>query len=353
MAWSWAADGFDHYFTLSAGASPPDGGPITIVCLLRPTSNFVGPIRGLAGGSASYSIHSDSGKWFTDNDFSAGFGFALNSYQVVALSKAAGSAAVRWHQTTESGGTYGAWSHANGPTIGDGSNPVDAITIGLSYQRMAGQIAAIALWTSALSDGAVEALGTSAMATWLAAGPSAAWQFNAAPALGITDLTGGGANSTSLTGTAPTLDTTNEPPGWTYAGGSIVVNIGQAVTTATAQPVGRLKAVTLGQALGLHAAQPVGRLKTYSLGLAGEADTATAISRLKLRSIGQPATTSTAQPVGRVKAVHIGRATETDAAIALQRTAATTPDYARRVTARQATNRVTARTGAARVTARP
>lgn len=218
MSYFFAGDGFDHYWTLAAGAVPSGNTALTVLGLFRPTANISGPIRALKAGSASWSIHADNpGKWYTDNDFSSGFTLSLNNWQMIGLTLPAGGAGtVRWDGNFASGGVYGGWSSAAGPTISAGAAPIDALTFGLAYGRMVGNVAAMAVYAGGLSSAAIAAIGTSSGNAWMAAGPAAYWQCNTNPALGVTDQTGNGANSTGLTGTAPTLDTVNEPPGWTY-----------------------------------------------------------------------------------------------------------------------------------------
>lgn len=226
MSWAFANDGFDHYWNLAIGAVPSGNVALTWVGLIYPTNGFCGPMRALKAGSGSWSAHADSSKWYTDNDFSSGFTFSLNNWQMLALTIPAGGAGTtRWHGNFVSGGSYGGWSHANGPTISAGAAPIDTLTFGLSYARMAGNIAAMAVYDSALTDTDVVNLGTSSGNTWMTAGPKAYWQCNSSPASGVVDQTGNGANSTSLTGTAPTLDTGNEPPGWSYYTASSSVTV--------------------------------------------------------------------------------------------------------------------------------
>lgn len=217
MSYFFAGDGFDHYWILAPGAVPSGNSALTILGLFRPTANVSGPLRATKAGVGSWSIHADNpGKWFCDNDFSSGFTFSLNNWQMIGLTLPAGGAGtVRWDGNFASGGVYGGWTSLPGPTIPAGAGPIDALTFGLAYGRMVGNIAAGAVFP-ALSSAAIAAIGTSSGNAWMAASPLAYWQCNTNPALGITDQTGNGANSISLSGTAPTLDTVNEPPGWTY-----------------------------------------------------------------------------------------------------------------------------------------
>jgi hypothetical protein len=80
------------------------------------------------------------------------------------------------------------------------------------------------------------------MDDWLAGNPAAAWQFNqASTSDSVTDLTGGGADQTGISGTTVVTD----PVGWTYHTGTPTV-----VPDGIAVPVG-LGSPALAQALTL------------------------------------------------------------------------------------------------------
>lgn len=221
MSWLFPDDGIDRFITMASGAAPVDGGPITIVFMIKPIGNNGGIIQGIRTGSPVYSqlwVNGPPIQYFGEGDFTGGTNIDLNNWQVVAYSKANGSAALRWHLATNLAGVP-SWVHNTGGTIGDGTGPIDSITLGLSHFRMAGFMAAGAVFGTALADLAVEALGTTSMATWMAATPLAAWQFNQDPTIDVQDLTGGGANQTAHAATRPTLSADN-PPNWTYFSGA-------------------------------------------------------------------------------------------------------------------------------------
>lgn len=212
MGWLFPADGFDHWFTASPGAVTTDGGPITVMSLVYPINGNCGLLAGMTAASAyEWEINGDTSKWFGTGDFSGLATMTLNTWQWIGYSKATGSAAMRWHNQIYSGGSWGTWAHTAGSVIADGASATDHLQYGLSHQRTQGRRFIDAVWNTVLTDLAVEAAcvtGNSLMA----ATPAACWQCNLSPAGGLIDLTGGGANSTGLTGTAPTLDTTQEPP---------------------------------------------------------------------------------------------------------------------------------------------
>lgn len=117
-------------------------------------------------------------------------------------------------------------------------------------------------------------------------------------------------------------------------GGAKFVAVGQALETATANAVARLKLRSTGQSTETDAAQAVGKLKnrdtgapeeistasvmahykTVNPGQAVETDTTTAVGRLKVRSIGQAVETQAAQAVGKLKLRSVAEAFESDLA---------------------------------------
>jgi hypothetical protein len=117
----------------------------------------------------------------------------------IAVSKATGNVAPRFHKQVKSTGT---WTHAAGASMANGTSPSGGnLTIGaVATDWFKGDIAAVAVWTTALSDATLEGLG----ATWtavLAASPQAAWLLNqASTATSLTDAVGT-ANQTAISGT--------------------------------------------------------------------------------------------------------------------------------------------------------
>lgn len=204
------------------GNAPVNGGNTTIIALVYPTVSFSGVFRlELSNNNAVYGMLADSNKWYGENDFGAGGpATTQNAWQVIAMTKASGNTTSRWHKATGLGGTV-SWLHVDGDSIVDGSGPATQLRLfGVGTgngSRMVGNIAAVAVYNSNMADLQIEALGATSMANWLAAAPKAAYQFNTNPTLTLTDLTGGGANQTNTPSVYPTLDTSNEPPGWAYA----------------------------------------------------------------------------------------------------------------------------------------
>lgn len=142
---------------------------------------------------------------------------------------------------------------------------------------------------------------------------------------------------------SPTGEWRPQPPG--PAKPDIIIAIGVAAETDSAQPLGRLKARTIGIASEAAAAQTVGRAKTKALGVASGTDTALALGRRHSRSLGIAGETDTAPAVGRAKARTLGIAAAADSALPLGRSKvkplgiASETDTAQGVTAPVATRR--------------
>jgi hypothetical protein len=122
----------------------------------------------------------------------------------------------------------GAWSNqtatssanADGASVAGGTMTFGSAT--------AGRIAVAAIWNVALTLAQAEALSTNLQtADWqntalVGTAPQGLWEFNQTSiATNVQDLTGGGANQSSIVGT--TVTTGDDPPGWTFGtGGSSV-----------------------------------------------------------------------------------------------------------------------------------
>lgn len=92
-------------------------------------------------------------------------------------------------------------------------------------------------------------------------------------------------------------------------------DIGTALETDAAQPVGRIRATTAGVAAETDTAQPVGRTRTTTAGVAAEAEQAQAVSSIRATTAGVAAETDAAQPVGRTRTTTLGTALEGELAL--------------------------------------
>jgi hypothetical protein len=79
MSLSFPGDGFEHSLSGPRGGAPANAGNFTVSLLIRCTGSTIGVIEGLASGSRNWTVHSDTGKWYTTNDFTAGFGSTNNN----------------------------------------------------------------------------------------------------------------------------------------------------------------------------------------------------------------------------------------------------------------------------------
>lgn len=234
----------------SLGNAPPDQGPITIGVLAKmdaATGDFW-MIQGSAGATAVWGMLavSNSGeRLYMENDFDAtgASGLTGGAWRWYVVTKAAGSNKPRWHVWDLSG----AWTHVDGGTnVGDGSGPITQLRVGNNAnlnRNWRGLIAVDAAWASVLNDAAVEAAFTLNASATLAAGPAFMHRWNqASTATSVTDDTGGGANQSSITGTAVSAD---DPVGYNYnlstsvdASGDITATAGRT-GAATVEPGGQ------------------------------------------------------------------------------------------------------------------
>lgn len=130
---------------------------------------------------------------------------------ILAVTKAAGSTAPRFHKCVLS---TGVWTHGVGDNpVGDQTITTTDVQIGESDgEYFGGSILCEAVWLSNLasvSDAALEAAlaASGGWAGWLAQSPSAAWALDqASTATAVTDATGHGSDQTSTSGTGVDAD---------------------------------------------------------------------------------------------------------------------------------------------------
>lgn len=152
---------------------------------------------------------------------------SVDTWYLVACGKATGSNTPRVHIYN-----YGtnAWTHENtGAAITDATavGTTGSLAIGArnADQFMPGDIAIAGFWASNLTDGEVERLPIR-LPDWYALAPTGLWLLDqGATTMSVPDLTGGGGNQTSLTGTAVS---SNAVPLLTYGGGPWLVTRPQA-----------------------------------------------------------------------------------------------------------------------------
>lgn len=278
MSRQFDTSGGADYITFSPGNAPPDQGPITIAVLAK-ASTVAGftmwMCRGNKTGTAVWGFLTSNNagpKLFGENDFGNGVAGLSTSWRWYVMTKAAGSAIPRFHVWDLSG----AWSHTDNTTnVGDGTGAIDTLYLGgngSASNNWRGSIAVAATWTSALSDGAIEAAMTLRASDTFAASPGWMVRLNqASTATSVTDDTAGGGNQSAITGTSVDAD---DPPGYSYAltnnvNGAVsqTITVTGAATAAVDRPATVSQTATITGSVTADA--PRGTTATQTVALAG------------------------------------------------------------------------------------
>lgn len=245
---------FSDQVGFNLGAATFGQGPITIACLIKPTST-TGTRRIIEAATAAiaetYGILIDSGTYFCVSLFANGPAAPTNDWQWIAFSKATGTVTPRFHFRNVT--AAGAWSHTNpAGTANNGVTPPASLTVGAfnSTGFYQGLIAALAIWGTQLSDGQVEAACTLAASDLAASTPAWGTLWNqGSVATPVPDFTGNGGNQLSISGT---LVNAEDPPGFNYSlvstvSGTGLADLGALGATASGTPiVGGIAAGSLG-----------------------------------------------------------------------------------------------------------
>jgi hypothetical protein len=212
--------------TLSLGALGFAFGPGTIALIIRSPATFTnGAVMFSAGSSTTVGYRlSNSGTagkvQLVCNSSAAAnptTNLAASGWNLVAVTKATGTAAPRFHFYTYSTNVF---VHENSATsIANASAPTTsaafAATQGGAASFWSGDIAVAGVWNVVLADQDIESLAFS-LPPWLANNPKGLWVLDqAAVAQLVPDLSGGGANQSAITGTAVSA---NSVPVWTPYG---------------------------------------------------------------------------------------------------------------------------------------
>jgi Concanavalin A-like lectin/glucanases superfamily len=173
--------------------------------------------RESGGGARIIFYRSNTNKattWINGTNSEVGAEIAEGSWYIVVVSKASGSVKPTIHLQK----VGAAWAHtegsaalANAASMTGGHIALGQVETG-SGEAFKGDIAAVAEWTSALSNAEVEALGSvSTLSEWgTAKGAAGLWLFNQASVTEeVKDQTGNGANQSGRTGTTAIAE---EPP---------------------------------------------------------------------------------------------------------------------------------------------
>src|SRR3990172_427971 len=289
---------------------------------------------GLAGNTARYGMNGSGADVFrahigTTQITAPTIAITGGAWQVLAVSKATGTVAARFHKYLYSTDAH---SHENDDaTVANSSAPTTNVYLGtdgtVTVDGLDGDLLIAAVWDVVLSDAQFEALPFS-LAAWFAVQPKGLWLLDQdTTAQKVLDLTGGGANETALAGT--TIGTASVPvfgyeapiliPTRAAAAGQTIA-LWQVTETDLAQAVSGRKTKALGQVTETDLAQALTARKTLVLGQATETDLAQAITRLvagQTIPLGQVSETDLAQALGVRKTKALGQVTESDLAQSL------------------------------------
>lgn len=134
-----------------------------------------------------------------------------DGWSLVAAAKASGSVKPRFHRYVFS---TGAWTHEDAASNLADSALVNSGTIGVGEAAWTGDIQTAAVWNRVLTDAEIELLPMSLLA-WLNSAPVFLWHLDQENVSQLVrDLTGGGANQTTITDTA----VVDGPPGFAHGG---------------------------------------------------------------------------------------------------------------------------------------
>lgn len=229
--------------TLSLGALGVAFGPSTVAIIADQTADAVVQKEPFYAGAAT----TGATRWILRHETTGGVGIQLGAstataptctwrggWRLIAVTKATGTVAPRFHQYDYGAGT---WTHENAAgTLGNSGIPATSATIGSrpgGTNAFNGDIEIAGVWDVAMTDDQVEALAFS-LSPWFAAQPKGLWLLDqAATTQSVPDISGGGANQSALSGTAVA---TNHPPVWNRYGDVVVVTRESAAAAPTAIP---------------------------------------------------------------------------------------------------------------------
>ena len=216
MSVNFGAASSDIRFSIG-GAANIGNGAFTMLALwkLNGSNYSSGIVAGYNSTTERQAFLMDTGHLFGTGDFSSGYGtFSGTDWFWFGLSKPAGSAHYRGHIRDYT--TAGAWSHGEAVGAANHTDPgtSDSIRIGSNSSTSAatGDVAVVAVFTSALADAAIETACTSALSDLIAASPVWAVAIKQSAPTSLLDLIGSG-NETSRTGT---ITATTDPPSYNF-----------------------------------------------------------------------------------------------------------------------------------------
>jgi hypothetical protein len=220
-------NGTTDVITLALGAlSGMTFGTIAVLCRRTDETQWMGAFSTrTSGGTAEVYIDiapsgSSNNLWYSyASTGNAGLAVtAADDWVWTVIAKGTGSVAPRTRKKVMSTGT---WTNANGAAIGNGTSPSGgSLQIGNSGgDFFKGDIAAVAVWLSLVSDATLDAMSVNWPAV-LAANPDACWLLNqASVATPLDDVSSTGtADQTAISGTTVQTGTI---PNWSETAGGI------------------------------------------------------------------------------------------------------------------------------------
>lgn len=219
-------DGFgDDSINLSPGAlAAQTGGPMSFAILHRPASGFCGLFHNEKASATQFELWGEGSNYFLfPGGFSSGPAPVANIWQIIGVSKGAGTVTPRYQFVPLEGGGAGTWVPQNGTTtVADWSGPIDLLRIGHGQRKGNGLIAALAMWNRTFTDSEwVNSVGFTSAQQWFNTAPIGMWLLNQALTSDpVLDVTGNGANQIATTNPAVSA---NDPPGWSYTVSSLAV----------------------------------------------------------------------------------------------------------------------------------
>jgi hypothetical protein len=203
------AGAVDPLLTFVANATTTSNGFISGVCSFNVDNNTNGNTMEVYIGASN------------TNSIATTTILNADGWVLAVVTKASGTVAPRFHRYRLTAADI---VRANGGTaVANGTTPTSSFRFEVGKDDIFNDaqlhLAVAACWDVALTDGQVDELYANlATADWYnnsGGTPVALWEFNqASTATAVTDLTGGGADQTAIAGT--TVNTTNDPPGWTF-----------------------------------------------------------------------------------------------------------------------------------------
>jgi hypothetical protein len=217
-------DGVDDRIALGSLEEPLVNGAYSIIALVKPSGTLPGgkAYVALRSGSSMVASLGDGGAGkIADYTDAAGqdavAGLTVGAWQIIAVTKPAGTSTVRFHRKQLGSGS---WTHANGGTLPDVPGTVDNLVLGgmnpsNGIGAAAGRMAVAAVYGNDFADGDVEAIQATPTSQFLAdLGAVGLWETNqASTATAVTDAIAD-ADQTGINET--TVVTGDDPSGWTF-----------------------------------------------------------------------------------------------------------------------------------------